>query len=139
MADSFTVDFTGYNASIKRLLEMDKVRRRDITDIFRKADKGIISTAKATVSVSKKGGYSKEYPSRTHAKGNLKKKIKFKVGKREAMVYYVTRGTWYAIMYAHGHGSWGGNPFMERAVSIRGSQAERLVRKGLDELIQRVK
>jgi len=139
MATSFTVDYTGFNASIKRLYEMGEVRRRDIADVFRKADKGVVSTAKQTVGVSKKGAYSKEYASRTHAKGNLRKKISFKVSKRQKFVYYVTRGTWYALIYSTGHGSFMGNRFMERAVSIRGSQAERLVRKGLNELIQRVK
>jgi hypothetical protein len=136
---SFTVDLTGYNASIKRLYEMGEVRRRDIADIFRKADKGVLSMAKATVRVSKKGAYSKEYASRTHPKGYLRKSIKFKVSRKFKMVYYVNPGAWYAMIYTRGHGRFMGNPFIERAVLIRGSQAERLVRKGLDELIQRVK
>jgi len=77
MATTFTVDLTGYNASIKRLYEMGEIRRRDIADIFRKADRGIVSSAKATVGVSEKGAYSKQYPSRTHPKGHLKKSIRF--------------------------------------------------------------
>ena len=139
MGATFTVDMTGYNASIKRLYEMGEVRRRDIADIFRKADKGIISSAKSTVAVSKKGAYSKEYASRTHAKGFLRKSIKFKVSKKFKLVYYVNPDAWYSMIYARGHGRFMGNPFMERAISIRGGQAERLVRKGLDDLIQRVK
>ena len=134
-----TVDLTGYNASIKRLYEMGEVRRRDIADIFRKADKGIISTAKQTVRVSDKGAYSKQYASRTHPKGFLRRSIKFKVSKKYKLVYYVNPDAWYSQIYSTGHGSFMGNRFMERAVSIRGSQAERLVRKGLDALIQRIK
>jgi hypothetical protein len=135
----FKADYTGYNASIKRLYEMDKVRRRDIADIVRKADKWIIATAKATVKNSKKGAISKKYPSRSHPSGFLKKSIKFKVSKKFKLVYYVNPDAWYSMIYSKGHGKFLGNPFIDRAVSIRGSQAERLVKKGLDELIKRVK
>ena len=134
-----TADLTGYNASISRLYNMGEVKKRDITEVFRKADKGVVSLAKATVKKSSRGVTSRRYKSRTHVSGYLKKNIKFKTSKKLKMVFYVTRGAWYAPMYSSGHGSWAGNKFMERAVAIRGGQAERLVREGLNRLIQRVK
>jgi hypothetical protein len=134
-----TVDMSGYNASIQRLMKMGEVRRRDIADIFRKADRGVVSLAKATVKKSPHGVKSNRYASRTHESGNLRKGIGFAVSKKYALVYYVRAKAWYDMIYTRGHGSFMGNPFIERAVSIRGGQAYNQIKQGLDKLIQRVK
>jgi hypothetical protein len=136
---AFQVDLTGFNASIDRLYRLGEVRKRDIADVFRKADRGVVSLAKATVKKSPHGAYSKQYPSRTHPPGTLRKGIKFAVSKRLNLVYWVTPTSWYAMIYSVGHGRWGGNPFMERAMSIKGDQTKRLIENGLNKLIQRAK
>lgn len=133
------VDMTEFNASIQRLLKMGEVRRRDISEVFRKADKGIISLARATVGKSPKGMKSKKYPARTHTSGNLRRGIGFAVSKKRNLVYYIRPRAWYAMIYAHGHHSWPGNPFMERAVSIKEGQTNRLIREGLSRLVEKVK
>ncbi len=139
MRNSLEVDLTGYNASIQRLMKLGEVRRRDIADVFRKADRGVVSLARATAGRSAKGMVSKKYPSRSHPAGALKRGIGFAVSKKRTLVYYVRSKAWYTMAYIRGHGAWGGNPFMERAVTVKEGQTKRLLEQGLNKLIQRAK
>lgn len=145
MPDGLTVDFKEFNAATKRALEMGEVRKRDIADIFRRSNRPVISLAKSTIQRSRYGGYASRgkktgslYTSRAHTPGNLKRSIGFKVSRKYMLTYWVRPKAWYSAIYAGGHGTWGGNPFMERAWAIAGESVTNNIRRELGKLIQGV-
>ena len=134
---TFTVDLTEFEAAINRAYKMGEIRKRDITDIFRKADRTLVSAAKAGAGRSQKGMISKKYPSRSHPSGFLRRNIKFKTSKKYKMVWYVNSGAFYSMAYIKGHHAWQGNPFMERAIRQTESSVTNDIRAGLKTLIER--
>jgi hypothetical protein len=137
MPETIKIDYSEYTAAINRAYKMGDVRRRDIAEVFRRADKSIVSLAKATAGKSKKGMTSKKYPSRSHTAGALRRGIGFVVSKKQKLVYWVRPRAWYSLIYATGHGSFMGNRFMERAYFVKESQVNRMIKQGLGKLIER--
>ena len=137
MPDGFTIDFSEFNRAVDRAMKMGDVRRRDIADVFRKADRPMIRSAKATVKSAKRDTISRAYPSRSHRRGNLKRGIGFAVSKRKKLVYYVRSKAWYTGIYVTGHGSYMGNSFIERARHIYESSIINKVKRDLGKLIER--
>jgi hypothetical protein len=131
------VDFSELNQAVDRLYKMGEVRRRDIAKVFRDASRPQIQTAKRNAGKSKKGAYSLQYDSRTHPAGNLRKSIKFVTSKKFKNVYYVNAGAWYSMIYAGGHGSFAGNPFMSNAINSTETSVTNNIREGLFKLIGR--
>ena len=133
----FKIDFTEFEAAVNRAYQMGEVRKRDITDIFRKADRAIINAAKASAGKSPKGMISKKYPSRSHPSGFLRRNIKFKTSKKYKMVWYVNSGAFYSMAYIQGHKGWAGNPYMEKSIRQTESSVTNDIRAGLKSLIER--
>lgn len=134
---SFKIDFTEFNQAVNRAYSMGEIRKRDITDVFRSADRLLVSAARASAGRSKGGMISKKYPSRSHPAGWLKKNIKFKASKRYKLVYYVNSGAFYSKAYIIGHHSWTGNPFIEKAIRATEIGVVNQIREGLKTLTER--
>ena len=136
-AVDFKIDFSEFDKAVNRLYQMHEIRRRDVADVFRKADRPLVSAAKQAAGKSKKGMISKKYPSRSHTAGHLRREIKFKTSKKYKFVYYVNSGAFYSMAYIKGHKGWPGNPFMERAIRQTESQVSNDIKKGLMKLTQK--
>ncbi len=134
----FKIDFTEFEQAVKRAYQMGEVRKRDITAIFRNANRRLVSAAKGAAGKSAKGMISRRYLSRSHPAGFLKRNIKFKTSKKYKMVWFVNSGAYYSPAYIKGHGGWAGNPFMERAIRQTESGVVEDIRKGLAQLTERV-
>lgn len=135
---SWKIDYREFEQAINRAYAMGEVRKRDISAIFRKADRRIVNSAKATAGRSPKGMISKKYPSRSHPSGWLKRNIKFKTSKKYKLVYYVNSGAFYSMAYVKGHAGWKGNPFMETAIRNTETAVTNDIRNGLKQLTERV-
>ena len=134
---TITVDFSEFNAAAARMYKMGEIRRRDIANVFRTASRPQVSAAKRTAGKSRKGAYSKQYASRSHPAGFLRRKVKFSVSKKFSHVYYVNSAAWYSMIYTVGHGTFSGVPFMSKAINQTEAQVMSNIRQGLFKLIGR--
>lgn len=134
MPNNVEIDFSEFEKSINRAYQMGEIRKRDITKVFRDADRSLIRTMKSFAPRGKKDVISKKYPSRSHKRGNLRREIKFKTSRKYKLVYYVNPGAYYTIMYVGGHGSWTGNNFIERAIESTKTQVTGNIKDGLTKL-----
>jgi len=149
MAD-FTITIEGteqIDLALKRLREAGS-RKRDVTKVFSQSVRPLISAAKATAPMNKRARTSsREYESRRHTAGTLKRSIKFKTSKRYHNIWYVVpqrgRKANYDAWYAHmvGEGTKRGitpNPFMQRAWNTAGNHVVKNIETGLWNLLRRV-
>lgn len=136
-AVEFKIDFTEFEKAINRAYNMGEIRRRDIADVFRKADRPLVSAIKRNAPISKKGMISKKHPARSHVRGVLRKKVKFMVSKRKKFVYIVGSSAWYSKIVMYGHGSFQGNQFIDRAINQTEAQVSNDIKNGLMKLTQK--
>jgi len=139
MADSMQIDFTQFNAATKRLMQMDRVKARDIERVFRNANRPMVSFAKSTAHRSKHGAYSLQYASRTHTAGTLRKGIVFKASRKYKLMYWVISKAWYTAIYGSPNQQkrrYEGHQFIKIAWSNTGRKVGYWVRDGLGKLIK---
>ena len=137
MSATFNIDFTELNQAINRAYQMGDIRKRDISAVFRKADRSLVSVAKRSAGKSPHGMTSIKYPSRSHPSGFLKRNIKFKTSKKYKLVYYVNSGAFYSMAYVKGHHSFAGNQFMQKAIDQTQTEVVNKIRNGLGQLTER--
>ena len=138
MPNNIEIDFSDFNAAVKRAYEMGEVRRRDIADVFRKADRLMVTTIKSQAPKGTRDVVSKKYPSRSHKRGFLRKSIKFKVSRKYKFVYWVNPGAWYSNIVIAGHGNVPANAFVERAANQVEGAVVKDIKDGLGRLTERV-
>lgn len=137
MPKTVEIDMTEYTAAVNRAYNMGTIRRRDIAAVFRNADRPLISAAKRLAPRGRKDVISNKYASRSHKRGNLRRGIGFVVSKKQKLVYWVRSKAWYTQIVVVGHGSYSGNPFMERAVNATESQVVMTIKDGLKSLLEK--
>lgn len=131
--------------ALKRLHYLS-ARKRDVTDVFRRSLKPLITAGKATAPMSSGGVRGSRYASRNHRAGQLRRSIKFLTSKRYVNVWYVRAGrtkqettdAWYAHMVGKGTKRMKANPFMDRAWNSTGNQVIKDLEDGLMALGQRL-
>lgn len=124
--DGVTITIEGterIDQALKRLHSLS-ARKRDVTNVFRRAIKPLITAGKA------------EAPVRS---GRLRRSIKFKTSKKYPNVWYVLAGSstavsqnaYYAHMVGRGTKKIKANPFMDRAWNLTGNQVINDLETGL--------
>ena len=131
------VDMSQYEASVKRLMQLDKVKKKNITRVFQTADKIMVDYAKGSAPRSTAGAYSRKYPARTHKAGHLKKGIKFKAS-RKSLSFYVISLAWYSaiVMLGRRKGGYDATPFIDIAYRNTKTKVDYWLKKGLGQLIK---
>lgn len=137
--DGVTVEIIGtekIDQALKRLHSLS-ARKRDVTDVFRRSMKPLITAGKS------------EAPVKT---GRLRRSIKFKTSKKYPNVWYVLAGSskaasqnaYYAHMVGRGHKVRNGsnrldaNQFMDRAWNSTGNQVIKDLEDGLMNLAHKL-
>jgi hypothetical protein len=131
------IDFSEYERAVNRAYNMGEIRRRDIADVFRRADRPLVSAAKRNAPKGRKDVKVRS-AARSHTKGNLRRGIGFAVSKKSKLVYYVRSKAWYTQIVVVGHGSYGGNRFMARAMDATLGPVTNQIKEGLMKLTQKV-
>jgi len=129
------------------LAAMDNVRKRDISAIFSKNMKILRTAARNEAPKSKRlRTYSKQYASRRHEPGTLKRSLKFKTSKRFKHRWYIVadRGrkakydAWYTHFLLGTSQGQEPNRFMDRAWASVGNSVMNGIANDLQNLIQKV-
>lgn len=149
MADGVTITIEGTQEIDNLLMRLAGAgaRKRDVTAVYRKAMAPVVKAGKAAAPLSSRPVIKTRLASRVHARGTLRRAIKFKTSRRQHNVWYVVpdRGAnkKYDAWYAHfvGRGTVRGitaNPFMDRAWAVAGKGTIKGIEDGLFALMEKI-